>query len=194
MYMDYKEFIAACRRIDEILKRAEIESGHGRRLARTTARAGALRYITKKQGDPIPLCELYQIYRVAPQDIRKVERRIRQALEGGGVKGGRTQRRRARVPGATSGSSRLRCTTRCPAAERSGSHAGDAGARERRREATYMSKSPENCTKPIWEECKLHPIDCDNCENEPGCRMKEDMRAHPDTIKRCRFFRLKGGS
>jgi len=55
-----------------------------------------------------------------------------------------------------------------------------------------MSETPETCTHLIWEPCKLHPVDCPNCLNEVSCQMREIMQAHPDQIKRCRFFRPKG--
>lgn len=59
--------------------------------------------------------------------------------------------------------------------------------RERDRK-TMSQESYGNCTKEINEECKLHPVDCDNCQNTRGCRMKTDFLAHPDKVKRCRFF------
>jgi len=54
-----------------------------------------------------------------------------------------------------------------------------------------MSETPENCTKLIWESCRLHPVDCDNCQNGDRCQMRADMQAHPDKIKSCRFYRSK---
>jgi len=56
-----------------------------------------------------------------------------------------------------------------------------------------MSETPETCTKSINEPCLLHPVDCPNCQNGDVCQMREDMRAHPDQIKSCRFFRKKKG-
>ena len=56
-----------------------------------------------------------------------------------------------------------------------------------------MKRLPDECTKLITEPCQLHPIDCPNCSNEDGCQMREDMKAHPDKIKSCRFFRKKPG-
>jgi len=55
-----------------------------------------------------------------------------------------------------------------------------------------MSETPETCTHPIWEPCRLHPVDCPNCRNGDNCQMRETMQAQPDRIKRCRFFRPKG--
>ena len=54
--------------------------------------------------------------------------------------------------------------------------------------------TPETCTKPIWESCKLHPVDCHNCKNEDGCQMRETVQAHPYAIKRCRFYEPKDGN
>ena len=51
-----------------------------------------------------------------------------------------------------------------------------------------MTETPEECTKKIYEPCRLHPVDCPNCENEPTCRIKDVMRAHPNQIKRCKQF------
>jgi len=63
----------------------------------------------------------------------------------------------------------------------------------RQRKARHISETPKICSKKIWELCRRHPVDCPNCVNEPGCQMKDDMRAHPDKIKRCRFFRPREG-
>ena len=56
-----------------------------------------------------------------------------------------------------------------------------------------MSETPDNCTHPIWEPCRLHPVDCENCMHADVCRMRETFQAYPDQIKRCRFFRAKKG-
>jgi len=54
-----------------------------------------------------------------------------------------------------------------------------------------MRETVGACTKPIWEPCPLHPVDCENCERGKVCQMRKDMQAHPHVIKRCRFFRKK---
>jgi len=56
-----------------------------------------------------------------------------------------------------------------------------------------MSETPEDCTKPWYEPCQLHPVDCPTCTNEPTCQMKADMQAHKDKIRRCRQYRRKPG-
>ena len=56
-----------------------------------------------------------------------------------------------------------------------------------------MSERPGECTKEIWEPCRLHPVDCPNCRNEATCQMKDTIRAHPDMIKRCKHFDPKKG-
>lgn len=48
----------------------------------------------------------------------------------------------------------------------------------------------KGCTKPITEECRLHPVDCDNCQFGDTCQMRPYMTANK-LIKRCRFFRRK---
>jgi len=54
-----------------------------------------------------------------------------------------------------------------------------------------MSETPDTCTHPITEPCRLHPVDCPNCLNGDRCQMKADMQAHKDKIRRCRFYRPK---
>jgi len=49
----------------------------------------------------------------------------------------------------------------------------------------------DHCTKSINEPCRFHPVDCDNCRNGDVCQMRADVKAHPDKIKRCRFYRPK---
>jgi hypothetical protein len=48
-----------------------------------------------------------------------------------------------------------------------------------------------SCSKSINEECRLHPVECGSCQNELSCGLKETVKAHPDQIKRCRWFRSK---
>lgn len=55
--------------------------------------------------------------------------------------------------------------------------------------APRIVEVPEECTKPIWEPCRLHPVDCENCQHGDGCNMRDIAMANPDKIKRCRFFR-----
>ena len=51
-----------------------------------------------------------------------------------------------------------------------------------------MTERPGECTKQIWEPCRLHPVDCENCRNGDVCQMRETMEAHLDKIKRCKLF------
>lgn len=57
-----------------------------------------------------------------------------------------------------------------------------------------MSLSWGKCTKSIHEPCHLHPVDCPNCLNGDVCQMRETFEAHPDKLKRCRFYQPKKGS
>ena len=50
-------------------------------------------------------------------------------------------------------------------------------------------ETPETCTKKYWEPCRLHPVDCPNCESGDTCQMRKDKHAHPDVFKSCGFFR-----
>lgn len=52
-------------------------------------------------------------------------------------------------------------------------------------------ETAENCTKTIQESCRLHPVDCGNCQNGDVCQQRKDMQAHPDKIKSCLHFRPK---
>lgn len=56
------------------------------------------------------------------------------------------------------------------------------------------SETYESCTKTIYEPCRLHPVDCENCVQGAGCRQREVMQTHPDKIKSCRAFRPKTGT
>jgi len=55
-----------------------------------------------------------------------------------------------------------------------------------------MSEAPGECSKPITEPCRLHPVDCPHCKNEPTCKLKEIYQGHKDKIKRCRFYEPSG--
>jgi len=54
-------------------------------------------------------------------------------------------------------------------------------------------ETPESCTKPINQPCRLHPVDCDHCRLGARCQVRETMQAHKDKIKRCRFYRPATG-
>ena len=59
--------------------------------------------------------------------------------------------------------------------------------------ARPKSERPGECTREVWQPCRLHPVDCPNCKNESSCQMKDTMRANPDKIKRCKHFDPKEG-
>ena len=54
-----------------------------------------------------------------------------------------------------------------------------------------MSETTESCTKAIYETCKLHPVDCDNCQTGAVCGQRKTMQAYPNIIKSCPHFRPK---
>ena len=49
--------------------------------------------------------------------------------------------------------------------------------------------SYRTCTKPIGEECALHPIDCDNCYWGHVCSQRSFMEPRKEVYKRCKIFR-----
>lgn len=56
-----------------------------------------------------------------------------------------------------------------------------------------MSEGAGTCSKPVWEECRLHPVNCVHCVNRDVCQMRETFQAHPDKLKRCRLFQRREG-
>ena len=52
-------------------------------------------------------------------------------------------------------------------------------------------KTPHTCSTSINEPCPFHPVDCPRCVNRDMCQMRETMQAHPDKIKRCKFYRRR---
>jgi len=54
-----------------------------------------------------------------------------------------------------------------------------------------MSETRENCTKTVYDECRLHPVDCPNCVHGDTCKARSWMQANPSALKSCRHFRKK---